>query len=187
MTNIERKTKETDIKLTLNINGHSQYNIDTSVAFLNHMLETFSKHSGFDLDVKAIGDIDVDYHHLVEDVGIVLGQAFFEETRKATFKRYGFSIIPMDDALVLSSVDLANRIYLMYDCSISGYILNFDVELIEEFWRAFVSNARIVLHIKCLAGFNKHHIIEAAFKSVAYSLKEACVEQSEILSTKLTL
>lgn len=187
MTKIERKTKETDIKLTLNINGAAHYNIDTSIGFFNHMLETFSRHSGFDLDIKATGDIDVDYHHLVEDVGIVLGQAFFEETRQATFKRFGYSIIPMDEALVLCSVDLANRVYLAYDCSISGTIIDFDVELIEEFWRAFVSNARIVLHIKQLAGFNKHHIIEASFKSVAYSLKDACRPSSEILSTKLTL
>ncbi|MGC9256925.1 imidazoleglycerol-phosphate dehydratase HisB [Desulfurella sp.] len=187
MTKIERKTKETDIKLALNISGTSQYNIDTGIGFFNHMLETFSRHSGFDLDIKATGDIDVDYHHLVEDVGIVLGQAFFEETRKATFKRFGYSIIPMDEALVLSSVDLANRVYLMYDCQVSGTILNFDIELIEEFWRAFVSNARIVLHIKQLAGYNKHHIVEAAFKSVAHSLKIACTPSSEILSTKLTL
>jgi len=187
MVNIERKTKETDIKLALNINGTSNYNISTGIGFLNHMLETFSRHSGFDLDIKAIGDVDVDYHHLVEDVGIVLGQAFFEEIKGAKLKRFGFSIIPMDDALILSSVDLANRIYLGYDCNIHGAIVDFDVELIEEFWRAFVSNARIVLHIKKLSGFNKHHIIEASFKSVAYSLKQACLAANEILSTKLVL
>ncbi len=187
MTKIERKTKETTCKVELNINGSAMYNIDTGIGFFNHMLETLSRHSNFDLTVKASGDTYVDYHHLVEDVGIVLGQAFFEETRKANFQRFGFSVIPMDDALVLSSVDLANRIYLMYDCQTSGTILDFDVELIEEFWRAFVNNARIVLHIKQLAGFNKHHIIEAIFKSVAYSLKNACVSSNEILSTKLTL
>ncbi len=187
MTNIERKTKETDIKLTLDINATSQYHIDTSIGFLNHMLETFSRHSGFNLQIQAVGDIDVDYHHLVEDVGIVLGQAFFEEIKNAKLKRFGFSIIPMDDALVLSSVDLANRIYFAYDCNIHGSIVDFDVELIEEFWRAFVSNARIVLHIKKLSGFNKHHIIEASFKSVAYSLKQACLPSGEILSTKLML
>ncbi|AHF97509.1 imidazoleglycerol-phosphate dehydratase [Desulfurella multipotens] len=187
MTKIERKTKETNIKIELSINGSAKYNIDTGIGFFNHMLETLSRHSNFDLNVKASGDIDVDYHHLVEDVGIVLGQAFFEETRKANFERFGYSIIPMDDALVLSSVDLANRVYLMYDCQVSGAILNFDVELIEEFWRAFVSNARIVLHIKQLAGYNKHHIVEAVFKSVAKSLKSACMPSTEILSTKLTL
>lgn len=184
---IERKTKETHIVLDLKINATGKYNINTPISFLNHMLETFSRHSGFDLNITATGDIDVDYHHLVEDIGIVLGRAFFEQIKEGKFKRFGHSIIPMDDALILSSVDLANRVYLNFDCVINGTILNFDVELIEEFFRAFVSNAHIVLHIKKLSGCNKHHIVEAIFKSVAYTLKDACQLTQEIISTKLML
>ncbi len=184
---LRRITKETTINITIDIDGAGYSTIDTGIGFFNHMLETLSKHSGIDMYIKAEGDIDVDYHHTVEDVGIVLGALIKKSLEKRNFARYGYSIIPMDEALVLSSIDICNRCYLNYDCNITGSIGNFDSELIEEFFRAFANNAKMVLHIKQLYGANKHHIAEAIFKSVAYSLKDAVAETKETLSTKGTL
>ncbi len=185
---IKRITKETVINITIDIDGNGNNDIDTGIGFFNHMLEALSKHSGIDMYIKAEGDTDVDYHHTVEDVGIVLGALIKKSLeKKKGFARYGYAVIPMDEALVLSSIDICNRCFLNYDCNIVGNIGNFDSELIEEFFRAFANNAKMVLHIKQLYGTNKHHIAEAIFKSVAYSLKAAVSDKKETLSTKGTL
>lgn len=187
---IKRKTAETNISLNLNIDGTGKSNIDTGCGFLNHMLTLFSKHSRFDLDVKCVGDIEVDYHHTVEDVAIVLGQAFLKAIgdRKGVV-RYGSIILPMDEALILSAVDLSGRAYLEYNLEIPTQRVGiFDTELVKEFWLAFIRNADVTLHIKQISGENSHHIIEGAFKSVARSLKQAVsVDKAfsdEIPSTK---
>lgn len=187
---IKRKTAETNISLNLNIDGTGKSNIDTGCGFLNHMLTLFSKHSRFDLDVKCVGDIEVDYHHTVEDVAIVLGQAFLKAIGdKKGVVRYGSIILPMDEALILSAVDLSGRAYLEYSLEIpTQRVGNFDTELVKEFWLAFIRNADVTLHIKQISGENSHHIIEGAFKSVARSLKQAVsVDKAfsdEIPSTK---
>jgi imidazoleglycerol-phosphate dehydratase len=185
--NLKRITKETVVNATIDIDGIGDNDIDTGVGFFNHMLESLSKHSGIDIYIKAEGDLDVDFHHTVEDVGIVLGALIKKAVENRKFQRYGYATIPMDEALVLSSVDVCNRIHLNYDCNLSGSIGSFDSELIEEFFKAFVNNAKIVLHIKQLAGSNKHHIAEAIFKSVAYSLKSALKETQETPTTKGSL
>jgi len=187
---IKRKTAETNISLNLNIDGTGKSNIDTGCGFLNHMLTLFSKHSRFDLDVKCVGDIEVDYHHNVEDVAIVLGQAFLKAIGdKKGVVRYGSIILPMDEAVILSAVDLSGRAYLEYNLEIpTQRVGNFDTELVKEFWLAFIRNADVTLHIKQISGENSHHIIEGAFKSVARSLKQAVsVDKAfsdEIPSTK---
>ncbi len=172
---INRTTAETDIKLSLSLDGKGESNIDTGCGFLNHMLTLFAKHGRFDLDVKCKGDTDVDYHHTVEDIGIALGTAFSQALgEKKGIKRYGNMILPMDEALILSAVDISGRVYLGYElCIPCEKVGDFDTELVEEFWYGFVRNAGMTLHIKKLAGANSHHIIEGAFKSVARSLKEA--------------
>ena len=173
--NIERKTAETDIKLSLNLDGTGKSKIDTSCGFLDHMLTLFAKHGHFDLDVICKGDTQVDYHHTAEDIGIVLGQAFSKALAdKKGIVRYGNMILPMDEALILSAVDISGRGILCCDLSIRAKkVGDFDTELVEEFFEAFVRNAKCALHIKQLAGRNSHHIIEGVFKSVARSLKDA--------------
>ncbi len=185
--NLKRITKETVVNATIDIDGMGDSNIETGIGFFNHMLESLSKHSGIDMYIKAEGDLNVDFHHTVEDVGIVFGALIKKSVENRKIQRYGYATIAMDEALVLSSIDICNRIYLNYDCNISGNIGNFDSELIEEFFRAFVNNARIVLHLKQLDGSNKHHIAEAIFKSVAYSLKTALKESEETPTTKGSL
>jgi len=185
--NMKRTTKETSIDISIDIEGRGNYAIDTGIGFFNHMLESLSKHSGIDLVIKAKGDLEVDFHHTVEDVGILLGKAFKKSVEDRKIARYGYAIIPMDEALVLASVDICNRALLNYDCRLTGKVGNFDTELIEEFFRAFVNNASLVLHIKQLYGTNKHHIAEAIFKSIAHSLKAAIQPAEGILSTKGTL
>jgi len=172
---IKRKTAETDIELRLSLDGAGVSNIDTGCGYLNHMLTLFAKHAHYDLDVRCVGDVEVDYHHTVEDVGICLGKAFFEALGdKKGIKRYGDRILPMDEALILSAVDISGRDYLGYALDIPSFkVGDFDTELCEEFWRSFVREAKINLHIRGLAGTNSHHIIEGAFKSVARSLSEA--------------
>lgn len=183
---IERKTRETDISLELNLD-QSGYKIDTGCGFLNHMLELFGSHSGFGLQAFCKGDIDVDFHHTVEDIGIALGQAFFQAIGdKKGINRYADVTIPMDESLVLCAVDISGRGTLNYDLKIeSAKVLDdsdevkqkavglFDTELIEEFFIAFVREARITLHIVQLYGKNTHHIIECAFKAFARALKVA--------------
>lgn len=172
---IKRKTNETDIVLSLNIDGTGKSEIDSGCGFLDHMLTLFAKHGRFDLSITCKGDTQVDDHHTVEDIGIALGNAFCEALgNKAGIVRYGNMILPMDEALILSAVDLSGRAYLAFGLDIpSQKVGNFDTELVNEFFEAFVSNAKCALHIVQLDGRNSHHIIEGTFKSVARSLKDA--------------
>lgn len=179
---VERKTKETDIAVVLNLDGSGKYTINTPVPFLNHMLELFSLHSNFDLKIIARGDTEVDDHHLVEDIGIVLGSAFKKALGdKKGIKRYGYASIPMDEALVETSVDISGRSYLVYNLNLtSKYIKKFELSLIEDFLIAFVNNCGITLHINQQYGRNSHHIIESAFKGIARALSAAVSVDSRI-------
>lgn len=172
---IKRKTAETDIYLKLNLDGTGECDINTGIGFLDHMLTLFSKHSRFDLTVKCDGDTFVDGHHTTEDIGIALGCAFKEALgNKAGINRYANTVIPMDETLILSAVDISGRAYLGYDLKLpSATVGTFDTELVREFFIAFAFNAGITLHIRMLDGVNTHHIIEGAFKSVARTLKES--------------
>ena len=172
---ISRKTGETDIRIALTLEGTGKSVIDTGVGFLDHMLTLFARHGRFDLEVSCKGDTYVDDHHSVEDIGIALGQAFEQALGdKKGVTRYGSTILPMDESLILSAVDLSGRGLLAYDLQIPAEkVGTFDTELTEEFFRAFAHNAGITLHIRQLAGNNSHHIIEGAFKSVARSMRTA--------------
>ncbi|MBR6221681.1 MAG: imidazoleglycerol-phosphate dehydratase HisB [Clostridia bacterium] len=173
---ITRRTAETDIRLTLNLDGAGVAEVYTGCGFLNHMLTLFARHGRFDLTVKCVGDTDVDDHHTVEDIGICLGMAFAEAlSDMGGICRYGSAILPMDEALILTAVDVSGRATLCYDLDIpSQKIGSFDSELVKEFWLGFVRKANVTLHIKKLAGENSHHIAEGAFKSAARSLRAAC-------------
>lgn len=189
---IERKTKETDIKIELNLDGTGFSHINTGIGFFDHMLTSFARHGFFDLKLTMSGDLFVDGHHTVEDVGIVLGQAIKSAlSDKKGIKRYGSNILPMDDALVLCAIDLSGRPYLVYDVDLTveriGYL---DTELIREFFYAISYSAGMNLHLKMLSGTNNHHIAEAAFKAFARALDEACGYDSriqDVLSTKGTV
>ena len=172
---ISRKTAETDIRLSLNLDGDGTSEINTGCGFLDHMLTLFARHGRFNLTVVCKGDAWVDDHHTVEDVGIVLGQAFAEALgNKRGICRYGDTILPMDESLILSAVDLSGRAFLGYALEIpTQKVGTFDTELCEEFWLAFVRTSACTLHIRQLAGKNSHHIIEGTFKSVARSLRDA--------------
>lgn len=174
-TQIDRTTAETKISLSLNLDGRGNSEINTGCGFMDHMLTLFAKHGGFDLTVSCEGDLHVDSHHTVEDIGICLGQAFYKALGdKKGICRYGSMILPMDEALILSAVDLSGRGHLEYGLTLPAEQLgNFDTELMEEFWLAFVRNSACTLHIQQLAGRNTHHIIEGCFKSVARSLRTA--------------
>ena len=187
---INRTTVETNIKLSLELDGAGKSDINTGCGFLDHMLTLFASHGRFDLSVACKGDVDVDYHHSVEDIGICLGKAFAEAVGNCKgIKRYGNMILPMDESLVLCALDVSGRAYLAYGLDIKAEkIGDFDTELIEEFLLAFVRNANITLHVKQLDGRNAHHIAEATFKAFARALRQA-VEidekaQNEIPSTK---
>ena len=183
-----RKTAETDIFLSLNLDGTGKSSIDTGCGFLNHMLTLFAAHGKFDLTGKCVGDIDVDDHHSVEDIGIVLGQAFQAALGdKRGITRYGSFLLPMDEALIQTAVDISGRSCLCYGLEIpTQKIGTFDTELVEEFFLAFTRNCPMSLHILQLAGKNSHHIVEGTFKSVARSLKAAVAldGSNEIPSTK---
>lgn len=172
---INRKTAETDIVLSLNLDGTGKSEIDTGCGFLNHMLTLFAKHGRFDLSVKCVGDTEVDDHHTAEDIGICLGDAFAKALGDMRgIVRYGNMILPMDEALILSAVDISGRGKLVADLKIpTEKVGTFDTELVFEFFEAFTRRANITLHIRQLAGENSHHIIEGAFKSVARSLRAA--------------
>ena len=172
---IKRTTAETDISLTLNLDGIGCSEIETGCGFLDHMLTLFAKHGRFDLNISCQGDTYVDDHHTVEDIGISLGKAFREALGdKKGITRYGSTILPMDESLILSAVDLSGRGFLGYDLQIpTEKVGTFDTELVEEFWLGFIRNAECTLHIRQLAGSNSHHIIEGTFKSAARSLKAA--------------
>lgn len=190
---VERKTKETDIKLDINLDGSGVSHIDTGIGFFDHMLTSFSKHGFFDLNVTVKGDLFVDSHHTIEDTGIVLGQAIKKALGDKTgIKRYGSFLLPMDETLMLCALDLSGRPYLQYDVNLTtpqvGY---FDTEMVKEFFYAISYSAEMNLHLKEISGDNNHHIIEAAFKAFAKSLDEATSFDSrlenKILSTKGTL
>ncbi|MBO4790866.1 MAG: imidazoleglycerol-phosphate dehydratase HisB [Clostridia bacterium] len=187
---IERRTAETDISLTLELDGSGKSRIDTGIGFLDHMLTLFASHGRFDLDVFCRGDLYVDCHHTTEDIGIALGRAFREALGdKRGIRRYGDTLLPMDEALILTAVDFSGRSCLVYDMSIpTEKVGEFDTELVEEFWAGFVRQAECALHIRQLAGRNSHHIIEGAFKSAARSLRTAVsideMYKGEIPSTK---
>lgn len=172
---IERKTAETDIKLKLNLDGNGNSMIKTGCGFFDHMLTLFASHSGYNLEVYCQGDIEVDYHHSVEDIGICLGQAFSKAIGdKKGIYRYGSFILPMDESLIMTAIDISGRSYLAYGLEIpTEKVGDFDCELVEEFLLAFVRHANITLHVKQLAGSNSHHIIEGAFKSIARAMKAA--------------
>ena len=188
ISEINRNTAETKISLKLNLDGTGKTNIDTGVGFLNHMLTLFAAHGKFDLSVSCNGDTDVDDHHSVEDIGICLGQAFQAALGdKRGITRYGSFLLPMDEALILSAVDISGRSCLCYELEIpTEKIGTFDTELVEEFFLGFVRNCPMSLHLRQLAGKNAHHIVEGAFKSVGRALKAAAAldGSNEIPSTK---
>ncbi len=187
---LQRKTAETDISLALNLDGSGNADIDSGCGFLDHMLTLFARHGRFDLTVKCVGDTQVDDHHTVEDIGICLGEAFAKAIGdKRGICRYGSMILPMDEALILTAVDLSGRGLLAYDMDIpTERVGTFDTQLNEEFWLAFTRCAACTLHIRQMAGKNSHHIIEGTFKSVARSLRQAVSVDAacpnEIPSTK---
>lgn len=186
---VGRKTKETDISVSLKLEGTGKSEIDTGIGFFDHMLEGFAKHGFFDLTVKVKGDLKVDGHHTVEDTGIVLGQAMKEALGdKKGIKRYGSFMLPMDDALVLCAIDLCGRPYFDYRCEYStDRIGELDTELIREFFYAISYAAGMNLHIQMLAGVNNHHMAEATFKAFAKALDEATSKDAriqDVLSTK---
>ena len=187
---MKRATAETDISLALNLDGTGKSEIETGCGFLDHMLTLFARHGRFDLNITCQGDTYVDDHHTAEDIGITLGKAFKEALGdKKGITRYGSTVLPMDESLILSAVDLSGRGYLGYGLEIpTEKVGTFDTELVEEFFLGFIRNAECTLHIRQLAGSNSHHIIEGAFKSVARSLKAAVAIDAdfadEIPSTK---
>ncbi len=187
---IDRQTKETTIHLKLNLDGTGQYDIDSSVPFLDHILSHVARHGLFDLTLRAQGDTEIDDHHTVEDVGIVLGQALREALGdRAGVRRYGSVALPMDEALVLVAVDLSGRGYLACDLPFpTQKVGQFDTELVPEFLRALAQNAGITLHVRLLSGDNSHHIAEAAFKGLGRALGEAVAldtrRSGQIPSTK---
>lgn len=185
-----RETKETKIETTVSTLGKGNYSINTGVGFLNHMLESFSKHSFIDIKIIAKGDTHIDDHHTVEDVGIVLGTAISKLLYPVkSIERFGSANIVMDEAMVSCDLDISNRPFLYFDIPIEGKVGNFDIELVEEFFRAFVLNAKITVHLSMIRGKNKHHIIEASFKAVAVALRRALIKNSSdsIPSTKGSL
>jgi imidazoleglycerol-phosphate dehydratase len=182
-----RETKETKIELTLDVDGTGQASASTGIPFFDHMLEQLGKHGGWDLRIEAEGDLEIDTHHTIEDVGIVLGTAFKEALGdKAGVRRFASAVVPLDEALVQVALDLSGRPFLVYEVDPkSEWIGTFDPQLTEEFWRAFAFAAGITLHMRSLSGKNGHHIIEASFKGVARSLRDAVkIEGTGVPSTK---
>jgi len=186
----ERVTKETSVAIALDLDGTGQASASTGIPFFDHMLEQLGKHARFNLDVRAEGDLEVDLHHTVEDVGILLGETLKEALGdKAGVRRFASAIVPLDEALVQVALDLSGRPFLVYEVDpVVEWIGTFDVQLCEEFWRAFTVASANTLHIRSLSGKNGHHIIEASFKAVAVSLRDAVrIEGGDVPSTKGTL
>jgi imidazoleglycerol-phosphate dehydratase len=186
----QRATKETDIDVSLDVDGSGKAEVSTGLPFFDHMLEQLGRHGGFDLTLSARGDLEVDAHHTVEDTGIVLGAALAEALGdKAGVRRFASGLYPLDEALVQVALDLSGRPFLVYEVETSPErIGTFDPQLAEEFWRAFVTSAGITLHLKTLSGRNGHHVLEACFKGVARSLRDAVrVDGDGVPSTKGTL
>jgi len=182
-----RATKETRIDLTLDVDGQGNASASTGIPFFDHMLEQLGKHGGLDLTIEAKGDLEVDLHHTVEDVGIALGESLKEALGdKAGVRRFASALVPLDEALVQVALDLSGRPFLVYEVDpVSEWIGTFDPQLCEEFWRAFVVAAGITLHVRKVTGKNGHHIVEASFKGVARSLRDAVkIEGAEVPSTK---
>jgi imidazoleglycerol-phosphate dehydratase len=187
---VHRTTKETTIDLVLDVDGGGSASASTGIPFFDHMLEQLGKHGGFDLRIEATGDLDVDTHHTVEDVGIVLGGALKEALGdKAGVRRFASCLVPLDEALVQVALDLSGRPFLVYEVDpVSEWIGTFDPQLAEEFWRAFAFGAGITLHLRSVSGNNGHHVIEASFKGVARALRDAVkIEGTGVPSTKGTL
>lgn len=187
---VKRETKETKIELKLNIDGQGKSRINTGIGFFDHMLIAFAIHSGFDLALECAGDLDVDCHHTIEDVGISLGTAFAEALGDKTgIVRYGNATIPMDEALASCCIDISGRPYMVFNAEFGDYRLGaMDSAMVEEFFTAFAMNAKITLHINLLYGKNDHHKAEAIFKAFAHALKVAVkIEGNEILSSKGSL
>lgn len=190
MGEVTRKTAETDIALSLNLDGAGNIAIDSGCGFLDHMLTLFAKHAGFDLNLRCKGDVEVDYHHTTEDIGIALGKAFFTALGdKRGITRYGDIVLPMDEALIRVAVDISGRDYCAMALELpTAKVGDFDTELCEEFWLAFVREAKLTLHVTQLAGKNSHHIIEGVFKATARALAKAVAvdekRKDEIPSTK---
>ena len=186
---VHRKTKETDVRVVLNLDGNGQSRVSTGLPFLDHMLDLFARHGLFDLEVACKGDLEIDDHHSVEDIAITLGQALMQALGdKAGIARYGEAVVPMDEALCRSVIDLSGRFYLVYEVQTRRQkIGNFSVELAEHFWRSLAETARFNLHIDCLRGRNTHHILEGTFKATTRALRQAVNRDSRItgvLSTK---
>ncbi len=188
--NQRRETKETTVAVALVVDGGGAAKVDTGIPFFDHMLEQLGKHAGFDLVIDAKGDLTVDLHHTVEDVGIVLGGTLREALAdKRGVRRFANALVPLDEALVQVAVDLSGRPFLVYDVDpVSEWIGTFDPQLAEEFWKGFVDGARLTLHVRGVSGKNGHHVIEASFKAVARALRDAVkIEGSDVPSTKGTL
>ena len=185
---VHRKTKETDVRVELNLDGSGQSSVSTGLPFLEHMLELFAKHGLFDLKVTCNGDLEIDDHHSVEDIAITLGQALVQALGdKAGINRYGEAVVPMDEALCRSVIDLSGRFYLVYEVSVRRQTIgNFSVELAEHFWRSFAETAKFNLHIDCLRGRNTHHILEGTFKASARALRAAVERNSRIVGVPST-
>ena len=187
---LQRETKETKVEVSLVVDGAGTTDVTTGIPFFDHMLEQLGKHAGFDLKVVATGDLEVDLHHTVEDVGIVLGNALREALGdKRGVRRFANSLVPLDEALVQVALDLSGRPFLVYEVTpVSEWIGTFDPQLAEEFWKGFVDGSRVTLHIRSVAGKNGHHVIEASFKGVARALRDAVkIEGDQVPSTKGTL
>jgi imidazoleglycerol-phosphate dehydratase len=185
-----RATKETTIELSLEVDGTGAASASTGIPFFDHMLEQLGKHGGFDLQIDATGDLEIDLHHTVEDVGIVFGTALREALGDKTgVRRFASSLVPLDEALVQVALDLSGRPFLVYEVDpVSEWIGTFDPQLMEEFWRAFAFGAGITLHVRSISGRNGHHIIEASCKGVARALRDAVsIEGTSVPSTKGTL
>lgn len=184
-----RKTRETEVFVSVNLDGRGEYTIETGIPFFNHMLELWSRHGLVDLEVRAKGDTHVDFHHTVEDVGIVLGQTLLQALGERKFiNRFGHAVVPMDEALVLCAVDISNRGLCVFEvASPAEKVGGFDTELVREFFQSFAANARLTLHLRALSGSNTHHLLEACFKACAVAFRHAVAvdgRNREIGSTK---
>ena len=171
---VKRKTSETEIEMDLNLDGEGKYDLSTNIPFLDHMLAQLAKHGLFDLKIKAKGDVEIDFHHTVEDVGIVLGEAFKKALKdKKGIRRFGSAYTPLDEALALVVVDIAGRPYFVYDVDLpKEKVGEFDVELVEDFFQAFANNCGATLHVRMISGNNLHHIVEAIFKAFAKAMDQ---------------
>ena len=180
---VKRQTRETNVEVSIDIDGDGESRINTGIGFLDHMLTLFAKHGLFTLEVKASGDLEVDCHHTAEDVGIVLGQVLAQATGdKAGIRRYGQFYVPMDEALALVVVDFSGRPYLAFEAELGqGRLGDFDVEMVEEFLRALAVNAGLTLHVRMLAGKNRHHIVEAIFKALGRAIAESLEKDPRVL------